>query len=658
MQKLKDKFKVIRARLTRGHESDEDEDDDGDEEERKAVKELPMEKDDRPKGGIFKGEKQKGHDANITCVVVHDKNMWTGGTDGVICQWDTGSIPARAQLLGHEAAVLAMVYDPRGKLYTASADKTIREWNGSSCSRILRGHTASVTCLALMVNDTSVRESCAYVFSGSADGTMREWHTDWKKGPETKGEAVTMQEWSKKPAHQAHDEMGKNPAFKRVWKIGVWVTAIAVHEMFAKSDDKENAMRDNRTRIYVGTADGFVRIYIYCCMACHPMHSFPVQWEREDFAPKHLRRAITALHVLTLEHAPPINPHVDVEKPRRLKKLPTTMPPQEQLPERPSRARAYPATLSDDFRTTWHAPTEKDPQTGASLSLIHQFHLAKMDADRAKKNPTFITSAAYWENRKKKEGLMDLPNYNGGSPAACNTHFKEFGDFGKSKDPCACQCWPIIDFLYTGTADGAANVQEWQITFLGDLDATDSENPYGMREYDIDVAPLRRFHGHQSAIRALESTIVHSDANHPVLEHKWSRLSWDAREQGGAAYGVEFEEKNESGGGFVTIPINTERCDRRVGSGMCSGRAVCSASCLPVCQSGAGTYVCDEFVTLKGVVCRVILFTLSDDLTCKGWDVTIVPEDKSETVRLEQLYSLSRDKWVPLALTISCYRRL
>ena len=30
----------------------------------------------------------------------------------------------------------------------------------------------------------------------------------------------------------------------------------------------------------------------------------------------------------------------------------------------------------------------------------------------------------------------------------------------------------------------------------------------------------------------------------------------------------------------------------------------------------------------------MILFTLSDDLTCKGWDVTIVPEDKSETVRL------------------------
>jgi hypothetical protein len=82
------------------------------------------------------------------------------------------------------------------------------------------------------------------------------------------------------------------------------------------------------------------------------------------------------------------------------------------------------------------------------------------------------------------------------------------------------------------------------------------------------------------------------------------------------------------------------------------------SACVPKRVLIAGTYVCDEFGTLKGAVRRVILFTLSDDLTCKGWDVTIVPEDKSETVRLEQLYSLSRDKWVPLALTISCYRRL
>ena len=58
----------------------------------------------------------------------------------------------------------------------------------------------------------------------------------------------------------------------------------------------------------------------------------------------------------------------------------------------------------------------------------------------------------------------------------------------------------------------------------------------------------------------------------------------------------------------------------------------------------------------------MILFTLSDDLTCKGWDVTIVPEDKSETVRLNsRIVSVGingGDEWVPLALTISCYRRL
>jgi WD40 repeat protein len=478
---------LLRRKTTELSQKEADDSDSDDSDEGNVEDVIPMVKDQPP---VFKGTGQKGHDADILCLVVHEKQMWTGGADGMIYMWDVGSNPARAQLAGHEAAVLAMVRDDsRSKLYSASADTTIREWTGNTCSRVFKGHSGSVTCLGLMVNDTTVRESCAFVFSGSVDGTMREWHTDWKRPGARDArvvDGVTVQEWTR-PAdgeddhHQSASKdgrLGGIGAFARIWRVGVWVTAMAVNEMFLGKDDANEGQIQNRSRIFVGGADGFVRIYIYCCVAGHPMHMLQVPWDESSIISK-TRRAITALHILLLEHAPPMRDDITAKKPRRIKKPPTTTPTQEQHPIKPS----------SGGRTTADAPT--DP----------------------------------------------------GGPGA----MEPCDAYPPKKATTGCKCWPIVVLLYTGTADGAANVQEWKITFLGDKAHMEDS----MRYYEISVEPLRRFHGHLKGIRAFDSTIV----PYVVNETKWKK------DKNGQLISEERTEK----GDVATVSLQLDRCEPPVG---------------------------------------------------------------------------------------------
>ncbi|MFA0782671.1 protein kinase domain-containing protein [Fervidibacter sacchari] len=80
-----------------------------------------------------------------------------------------------AELRGHGAGVTWVAFTPDGeKVLSASHDKTVRvwDWRKGKCERVLKGHTDSVRCFALLKSNL--------VASVSWDGTMRIWN--WQMG--------------------------------------------------------------------------------------------------------------------------------------------------------------------------------------------------------------------------------------------------------------------------------------------------------------------------------------------------------------------------------------------------------------------------------------------------------------------------------------------
>lgn len=63
--------------------------------------------------------------------------------------------------------VAAVAVASGGDIYSASLDKTIRQWRDGQCAAVMEGHEAAVLCLLLLPNGDLV--------SGGGDCTMRVW---------------------------------------------------------------------------------------------------------------------------------------------------------------------------------------------------------------------------------------------------------------------------------------------------------------------------------------------------------------------------------------------------------------------------------------------------------------------------------------------------
>ena len=83
--------------------------------------------------------------------------------------WDAATGRVLDVLRGHSDLVKEVAFSPDGRLLaSASYDRTVRVWQpGTSLSRVLRGHTASVDQLAW--------HSADRIVTGSRDGTLRIW---------------------------------------------------------------------------------------------------------------------------------------------------------------------------------------------------------------------------------------------------------------------------------------------------------------------------------------------------------------------------------------------------------------------------------------------------------------------------------------------------
>ena len=111
----------------------------------------------------------------------------SGGTDGTIRQWDSGTGQSIGEALrGHEADqdgdawVMSVGYSPDGsRIVSGGADGTLRQWDsvtGLSIGEPLRGHEANQEGRVYVLS-VSYSPDGSRIVSGGADGTVRQWES-------------------------------------------------------------------------------------------------------------------------------------------------------------------------------------------------------------------------------------------------------------------------------------------------------------------------------------------------------------------------------------------------------------------------------------------------------------------------------------------------
>ena len=126
--------------------------------------------------GTGKQQRQlSGHTGTVYAVAYapDGTTLATGGRDGTIRIWDTGTGKQQRQLSGHTRTVYAVAYAPDGTtLATAGDDGTIRIWDTGTGKqqRQLSGHTGPMGSVAYAPDGTTLA-------TGGRDGTIRIWDT-------------------------------------------------------------------------------------------------------------------------------------------------------------------------------------------------------------------------------------------------------------------------------------------------------------------------------------------------------------------------------------------------------------------------------------------------------------------------------------------------
>jgi hypothetical protein len=101
-----------------------------------------------------------------------DGRVYSGSADTTIRVWSGESGAYLQTLQGHTDRVRALAVGLDGKIYSGSDDNTIRVWSGASGAHLqtLAGHTDRVRALAVGLDGK--------VYSGSRDSTVRVWSGD------------------------------------------------------------------------------------------------------------------------------------------------------------------------------------------------------------------------------------------------------------------------------------------------------------------------------------------------------------------------------------------------------------------------------------------------------------------------------------------------
>ncbi|KAL0476973.1 hypothetical protein AKO1_006421 [Acrasis kona] len=110
-----------------------------------------------------------GHTKSISMITHHNGKLYSASHDLTIRQWESESALCINIFRGHSKFITAMVMSHDGIIYSGSGDGEIRSWAAERqvALNVYKGHTKTITSLTLYDE---------FLFSGSFDHEIRQWH--------------------------------------------------------------------------------------------------------------------------------------------------------------------------------------------------------------------------------------------------------------------------------------------------------------------------------------------------------------------------------------------------------------------------------------------------------------------------------------------------
>ena len=141
----------------------------------------------------------KGHTDSVLSVWVSGNYVITGSADKSIRKWTLAGFMLKKELDAHEGPIVSVTIGPCTSVfeglcvYSASTDKTIKKWDFNSLNRLLKypkypeysdGHKKTIYSVHTLTQPFD-GETNAFVYSSSADGTVKQWDTSFSVAYQT-----------------------------------------------------------------------------------------------------------------------------------------------------------------------------------------------------------------------------------------------------------------------------------------------------------------------------------------------------------------------------------------------------------------------------------------------------------------------------------------
>jgi hypothetical protein len=215
--------------------------------------------------GAIKPRELAGHTNPVCALAVGlDGKIYSGSADNTIRVWSGDDGTHLQTLVGHTRSVWALTVGLDGKVYSGSWDGTIRVWSGDDGTHLqtLEGHTRRATALAVGLDGK--------VYSGSWDTTVRVWSGDDGRHLQTL-EGHTNYVCSLAVGLYGKVYSGSNDGTIRVWSgvDGAHLQTLANDAFCALAVGLDG-------KLFSSSYDGTIRMW--SCNGCTRLHTIEADW--------------------------------------------------------------------------------------------------------------------------------------------------------------------------------------------------------------------------------------------------------------------------------------------------------------------------------------------------------------------------------------------